>query len=137
MVYSRDYARLYARTERCKARRRAYNVSEHGRKTINTQGKKWRAANPDKYKRSMFKSDLKRHYGLSLEQYDAMLIAQAGSCFISGEQPKELCVDHCHKTGKIRKLLSHKCNKILAYAQDDVNLLRACADYLELHDGLN
>ena len=131
----------YSQSEKGKARRkitrRVYLQSKRGKQVTNEQCRRWRAANPDKYKRAMFKHDLKRHYGLSFEQFTVMLIAQAGACFLSGEQPKELCIDHCHKTGKVRKLLSHRCNKILAYAQDDPALLRSCADYLELHDGFN
>jgi hypothetical protein len=42
-----------------------------------------------------------------------------------------LAVDHDHKTGKVRGLLCHKCNKSIGGLQDSVVLLRKAADYLE------
>ena len=65
-------------------------------------------AESGKKKISDRKSHLKRKYGLTLEEYDAMLEAQGGVCAICGEpRPEErtLHVDHDHETGAIRGLL--------------------------------
>lgn len=60
---------------------------------------------------------LKKLYGLTVEQYDAMLASQGGACKVCGsdgeskdKRRKYLSVDHCHNTGKIRGLLCMKCN---------------------------
>jgi hypothetical protein len=73
-------------------------------------------------------------YGLSLEEYDAMLDRQGGVCAICKKKPdegKSLCVDHCHVTGKVRGLLCHKCNSVLAFGNDDPDILRAAIAYLQ------
>lgn len=48
-----------------------------------------------------------------------------------------LHVDHCHVTGAIRMLLCNRCNSILGHANDDVEMLLACADYLRRRQGRN
>src|SRR5437867_13162633 len=51
--------------------------------------------------------------GLSLAEYDALLAAQGGGCAICDRPPKtrRLDVDHDHRTGKVRGLLCHRCNR--------------------------
>jgi hypothetical protein len=44
---------------------------------------------------------------------------------------KRLCVDHDHKTNKVRALLCDGCNKGLGAFSDSPALLRKAADYLE------
>ena len=76
---------------------------------------------------------LKRHYGITQEEYDAMLIKQAGGCAICGKPPldvKFLSVDHNHQTGKVRGLLCRKCNLAIGILQDDPSLLRRAVNYL-------
>jgi hypothetical protein len=82
--------------------------------------------------------ELKRFYGLSLDEYNAMLELQQWRCALCGECEnakgrRMLCVDHCHKKGHVRKLLCVKCNTGLGNFLDDPALLRKAADYLETH----
>ena len=63
-----------------------------------------------------------------------MLDRQGGVCAICKKKPDEgkpLCVDHCHVTGKVRGLLCHKCNMVLAFGNDDPDILRAAIAYLQ------
>src|SRR5262245_59630423 len=77
----------------------------------------WQKANPERYAERQReykdsgrkaiadrKSHLKRKYGITLEQYDAMLAAQLGVCAICSEKPGDLTlhVDHDHATGAVR-----------------------------------
>lgn len=83
---------------------------------------------------------LKRAFGLSLEDYQQMLDRQGGVCAIC-KQPettksntggdKNLSVDHCHKTGKIRGLLCHHCNTGIGKFNDNVDLLEAAIKYIK------
>jgi hypothetical protein len=84
---------------------------------------------------------LKRHYGLTLDDYDNMLQEQQGLCYLCGlpetalkatkDGVKNLAVDHCHKTGKVRKLLCTKCNTAIGLLNDDIGLVKRLAQYLE------
>jgi len=53
--------------------------------------------------------------GLSIEDYDELITAQGGGCAICGNPPKtrRLDTDHDHRTGKVRGLLCHRCNRAL------------------------
>lgn len=77
---------------------------------------------------------LKKGYGLSVEQYEAMFKSQNGACKICSGQNlngRPLGVDHDHKTGKIRGLLCQPCNLAIGYMNDDILTLYKAADYLE------
>jgi recombination endonuclease VII len=77
------------------------------------------------------RSFLRTQYGISLEDYDAMLKRQGGVCAICRKRSAErLCVDHCHVTRKVRGLLCRKCNFGLGHFSDDPDLVEAAAAYL-------
>lgn len=57
---------------------------------------------------------------------------------VSNAGPTALNVDHCHTTGKVRKLLCMACNIALGKVNDDVEILQRCIDYVKEHsDGKN
>lgn len=80
-------------------------------------------------------NQLKRQFGISLEEYNKILDNQSGVCHLCGGGPdvksKKLAVDHDHETGKIRALLCRGCNVGIGNLKDDFNLLRKAADYIE------
>ncbi len=57
--------------------------------------------------------DLRRRYGITAEQYDAMLAAQGGRCALCGRKPgrARLALDHDHRNGAVRSLLCSTCNR--------------------------
>jgi Recombination endonuclease VII len=74
---------------------------------------------------------LKRRYGISPAEYDALLAKQGGACAICRRRAKgRLCVDHCHVTGMVRGLLCNECNGALGYLKDDQASLVAALAYL-------
>jgi Recombination endonuclease VII len=86
-------------------------------------------------KKQLRKGQLKRKYGLSLEQYDSMLLKQGSKCGICGSpEPgrnrKVFFVDHDHGTGAVRGLLCHLCNNGLGNFRDDPDRLRGAIKYL-------
>jgi hypothetical protein len=76
------------------------------------------------------------HYGITPEQYDAMLVEQKGCCAICrssewGGKSGVPHVDHDHATGAVRGLLCAGCNHGLGHFADDPARLRAAIRYVE------
>lgn len=82
---------------------------------------------------------IKKLYGLTLEQYNDMLVNQVGVCAICKEKPadRRLSVDHNHKTGKVRGLLCRNCNTALGGFKDSVLILKSAIEYLGRDYGSN
>ena len=75
-------------------------------------------------------------YGLTLDDYSAMLVEQSGVCAICGKEEAVsskgvLSVDHDHKSGKVRGLLCDTCNRGLGHFFDNTELLTKAVLYLE------
>lgn len=86
---------------------------------------------------------LKNVYGITIEDYEKLLDKQKNVCAIC-EKPestkhnlgmvKQLAVDHCHKTGKVRGLLCSHCNTALGKFYDNEDYLIAATEYLQKHN---
>lgn len=89
-------------------------------------------------KTKLLNGNLVKRFGITLENFTAMLVQQGGVCAICGQPPLNtnrrnwrLNVDHCHKTGAVRALLCSNCNNGLGCFHDDAALLRKAISYLE------
>lgn len=99
--------------------------------------RKWYAdlkqKDPEKYDHQRRKHRLKRKYGITPEEYEAMLASQGGRCALCDRRPDQeryghLSVDHCHATGRVRGLLCTVHNSaVAAFGDDETGLLRALA----------
>lgn len=95
--------------------------------------RKWKLANPEKLKLSGRKAQLKRKYGITIEDYNRMLLAQNGHCALCDKTPEDerdkvLSVDHCHETRRVRGLLCNIHNRALgAFGDNEEGLLKAIA----------
>lgn len=90
--------------------------------------KQWEEHGGNPYKHKQREYQLRHKYGLKPEDIpDACQL-----CGTKGSNTRqEICVDHCHTSGRVRGFLCHDCNLAIGKAQDDPNLLRRMADYLE------
>lgn len=78
---------------------------------------------------------LKRIYGITIEQYDNLLLNQKGNCAICKESfSKTPQVDHNHMTDKVRGLLCGACNILLGTARENITILNNAIEYLERYD---
>jgi len=77
---------------------------------------------------------LKSTYGITLDDYEALLTAQHGACAICGATEPggrgRFHIDHCHDKGGVRGLLCANCNQGLGKFKDSPSLLYKAAAYL-------
>ncbi len=78
----------------------------------------------------------------SIDEYEAMWEAQNGVCAIckcpettinnfNPHNTRRLSVDHDHKTGKVRRLLCHRCNVAVGKYENHTSYFRSIVSYLE------
>jgi hypothetical protein len=118
-----------------KARARRAAWSAERRRVDQDRSNARRAARREADPLLVRKENLRRNFGLSHAEYDALLAGQAGVCaichqFHANKGQTYLQVDHDHATGAIRGLLCGQCNKGLGNFSDDPTRLRAAIEYL-------
>lgn len=103
---------------------------------LNRRNRDYHLTHPRRQKVNM----AKYRYGLTSDQYDAILEHQNGLCAICSQpegisvsgKPHRLAVDHDHVSGKIRGLLCRRCNIALGHFDDKVENLQAAIQYLAM-----
>ena len=88
---------------------------------------------------------LRKSYGINMNSYIEMAVAQENKCAICNEEEvevragksKSLSVDHNHTTGKVRGLLCSACNKAIGLLKDDRKVLLSAIQYLDKHSETN
>lgn len=116
----------------CKDCHKAYHKERRSKDVA--RAKAYYALYPQKRKEILRKNK----YGITREEYDAMLVAQNYVCAICGKSQNRktrgvlqpLSVDHDHKTGKIRGLLCHKCNIVLGLMGESPEMIPKIRTYL-------
>jgi hypothetical protein len=101
---------------------------------------KWYQDNKERVKEVHRVYHYRTKFGLTVDKYNEKLEQQSYVCEIckQAETIKEprtgrirnLSIDHCHTTGKIRGLLCNTCNHVLGKYKDNVSLFQSCIDYL-------
>lgn len=96
----------------------------------------WRAKNPVRTREGYRKEDLRRSYGLTIEQYAALLLGQNGVCAVCKgpcKSNRRLAVDHIHGTNPavVRGLLCGNCNRALGLFQESSRICSAAAAYVQ------
>lgn len=81
---------------------------------------------------------LYRTYGITIEEYEEILLLQGGTCYICQRatgRTRRLAVDHDHKLGSgrqaVRGLLCRPCNNGLGMARDDPMYFVRAISYLQ------
>jgi Recombination endonuclease VII len=121
----------YCQAHREELRERARAHYQTNKEAIRERVRAARLARKQANDPSLRSAPLKRLYGISAAEYDALLAKQGGACAICRKRSKaRLCVDHCHVTGTIRGLLCHSCNLGLGSLKEDQASLVAALAYL-------
>lgn len=129
-----------------KSYRSSYKLSSEQKDKYKLKARDYYSSNKDeclqrtkdwKKSRPNYKKELKlQKFGLTLEDYDNILIDQNNKCPIcknifTKEFLRRPNIDHCHKTNKFRAILCHKCNTALGLFDDNIDSLREAILYLE------
>lgn len=129
--HSRRYSKEHKEEFACKMRRlREQNPEECRRKA-----QEWRDKSQQRIADTSFAYRLRYFYSLTVEDYRELESRQGGKCSICGAHQDDLeqclCVDHCHKTGRVRGLLCVKCNAGVGMFSDNPKILAAAIRYLK------
>jgi Autographiviridae endonuclease VII len=133
--------------KRCHNERQRVLRSDPRRRAENVRRvQAWRKAHPERYleyqraykeenreqiQRANRERHLKKQYGISLTEYEALVECQRGVCAICrAPEAGGLHIDHDHASGRVRGLLCGRCNKALGLLDDDPKRFRAAAMYL-------
>jgi len=110
---------------------------------------KWKKNNPDKVKASNAayrsrpenilkkkRNSYKRNYNATDEQFDAyMAVTHCQVCdrelSNDANEVTGRCQDHCHITGKMRKVLCNRCNTAEGYYKDDPESILKLYEYIK------
>jgi hypothetical protein len=98
--------------------------------------KKYAEKNPEKIKFMSRKSELKRKFNITIEDYENMLKVQNNVCAICENKcstGNNLAVDHDHKSGQVRGLLCKNCNTSIGLLKENSDTLKKAINYLEIH----
>lgn len=110
--------------------------SRHCRACTSTWNRMYIKANPEAAAARSRKARIKRIYGITWQERDKMVERQDGRCMICQIQfadRRDVQVDHCHSTGKVRDILCMNCNMGLGSFKDNVASLQAAITYLQRH----
>ena len=72
-------------------------------------------------------------YNLNEEEYKFLFTKQNNKCAICTVDLSSVkaCVDHNHKTKKVRGILCDSCNRALGFLKDDLQNLKRAVEYLK------
>lgn len=91
---------------------------------------------PERFVAAQRRYNIKQRYGIEEADYQRMIIEQEQCCAICGRhvlnqtKKNRLCIDHDHKTGKVRGLLCGGCNAHLAVLENK-GFIKEAIRYLE------
>jgi hypothetical protein len=105
---------------------RQENKDEHNRKQ-----REWNRTNPQ----ARWAINLRRYHGIEPEDYAWQLHRQSFRCPICRLPfggATRVHVDHCHRTGRLRGILCHRCNIALGFIEKSD--LHRMQNYLDEHE---
>ncbi len=138
-VKQKEYFKEYHKKYNLKNRTKMNNNLKHHRNSFNNGEENKREYKYNESPDVLKNRSLKRDFGITLEQYKKMQKEQSNLCLIClnpettvyKDKVRNLAVDHCHVTNKIRGLLCQKCNQGLGLFKDNIDFLNSAIKYLQ------
>ena len=114
---------IATKTDQTTNRKKRY---EANKEAYISRASEWRKNHPTQSANSV----LKQRYGITLEEWNTMLIETNGLCGICLNPMRNPQLDHCHQTGKVRGLLCPSCNRGIGQFSDNPEILESAIRYL-------
>lgn len=102
------------------------------KKCVNEKAKEFRLT--EQGKRHTKNRAFKYKYGITIDEYEKLLLKQNNECAICFRQFNERIrpdVDHHHGSKKVRGILCHTCNLALGYLKEDEDIIWNILEYLK------
>jgi hypothetical protein len=122
---------FYKRTDRSCGRRHQCIKCDNKYRTL------WRKLHPKETSVVRKRQDLKRNFGITLEDWFGLFEKQGRKCAICGDSKLgqgRFCTDHNHKTNKVRGILCTRCNRGIGLLKDSIIVLQAAIKYLRKYN---
>jgi hypothetical protein len=111
---------------RCKLCRKKYRSKKsHSTKLAE---RRWAYANSQKIKEANKRHEVRKKYGISLEEY-RIRMKSSSRCECCGSET-DLCYDHCHETMEFRGVLCRQCNRGIGQLGDNYDGVARAVKYL-------
>lgn len=130
-------------SKKCSKKTYRYN----NRDTINEKQRNKAKTNEYKEKRKIYhdknphihkNQNLKKIYGINLNEYNLILKNQNYRCAICFKEEianNKFHVDHDHTTKIVRAILCNKCNVGIGYFEENVEIMHNAINYITKHKG--
>lgn len=136
LLKSRDRRHCYACGKMLKYKEFGYVEYESGKYKFRSPCKicenEKQRSDPNRYKYTFKKHNIDENDYISLVKSQNYVCAICGKKEI-GKRRRRLFVDHNHETNIIRGLLCSKCNSIIGFCGEDINILKSAILYLKYH----
>jgi hypothetical protein len=121
----------YAEKQRLYSKR----IHDANRELFAAKAREYRAKlDPEEKGFKYWQGNLRSKFGLEIEDYVEMVLAQGYKCAICGNEPeRRLAVDHCHESEANRGLLCAPCNGALNRLETVPNWSEKAMAYLTRH----
>jgi hypothetical protein len=133
--YQKEKVSLWRKTNPEKKAEQKKRHYLKNKEKIDQKAKDWYNNNKDRSKGNA----IQRKYGITTEIFNQMRESQQYRCAICGtgedSLKKKLVIDHCHNTGKVRKLLCTNCNVAIGMFKENPRIMFLAMEYLKEFNG--
>jgi Recombination endonuclease VII len=123
------------RNEKNREYRKKWLTSAKNQRTQNLATANWRRSNPERADVIRRTAYLKKHYGITYDDYQNLLARYDYKCWICKKHQenfvKNLHVDHDHVDGSVRGLLCYTCNRQVIGRNRDPEIYLEAYKYLK------
>lgn len=130
----KDYQREYRLSHREKFKEYQKTYYKKNKEEVNRRNNKRYSDDLEGNRLKKKAAAIKRKYNISIEEYKTLIASSGNKCEICSSK-ENLCIDHCHDTGRIRGVLCRKCNLTLSYIEN--NDIKIFKRYLKISEAKN